>query len=127
MLKIVIFKFYIYVTIKYLANNFYIGTVGNEPFIRKIIYALMVNALGETEPTSNVNSISQCQDLNNNQNVHYKLNLLKNFKVKNYIWQNDPNTKRPVCYQTSVYQTVAESPAFAINSNFNKRLIFSNF
>uniref|UniRef100_A0A915ELQ4 Nicastrin n=1 Tax=Ditylenchus dipsaci TaxID=166011 RepID=A0A915ELQ4_9BILA len=84
------------------ARNLYIGTTESS-LIRILVQAMLVKSLGEKEPTSNVSTESQCRDLNKNQNVY------------NYVWQNDPKTNQTSCYQTSIYLTDAESPAFYIS------------
>ncbi|KAI1728981.1 nicastrin domain-containing protein [Ditylenchus destructor] len=96
------------------ARNLYIGTT-DDSLIRMLVQALLIKSLGEKEPTSNVSNKSQCNDLNKNQDVF------------NYVWQNDPLEARAVCYQTSVYQTTAKSPAFDIQDYDFKSGQFSSW
>jgi len=70
--------------------------------ISRIVKALMVKSLGEVRQAENARTADLCDHLNVNQNVF------------TYVWQVDPNSNKFYCYETTVYDSVAKSPAFEI-------------
>ncbi|KAI6239452.1 Nicastrin [Aphelenchoides fujianensis] len=70
--------------------------------IRKLVDALTVYALGDTDSTININAESVCLAKNKDQDLYV------------YHWQLEPASGNFRCYRTSTYAKLARSPAFQI-------------
>lgn len=93
-------------------RNFYIGTSAQEPSILHLVEAILVQALGETHATPNVNTGDQCETLNPGQSVY------------SYIWAHKDDSDRKWCYRTSMFVTKAKSPAFDEGKDFLDFFLF---
>jgi hypothetical protein len=80
--------------------------VGEISAIRKLVSVVMTYVMGNTDAATNIKQKSECLSKNKNQDIY------------SYYWQYDPKTEQFRCYQTSIYQPEAISPAFEIESEF---------
>lgn len=92
----------------------YIEIGGFSP-VRQLTSVLLVHALGDTHAATNVRDRTECQAKNRDQDVSAPPpTRTRTLQLFVFYWQQDPREGLFRCYKTSVYRTVARSPAFDI-------------
>ncbi|CAD5211331.1 unnamed protein product [Bursaphelenchus xylophilus] len=96
------------------SHNTYIR-VGGVSTIRAITSALLIEATGDTQSALNVKHEDECLAKNKDQNLYV------------YYWQLNVEKNEFACYKTTVYNTVAKSPAFEIEDYDLSNSTYSTF